>query len=108
MLIAAAIAVAVPVLWMPAAGAAPARSARVASDPYGNGHTSSTEPPAAVSPASESPTTVSATHHSNGLPFTGGDVLGLTFIGIGLVLMGTALPGSPRRRGRRRDLPADS
>jgi hypothetical protein len=74
-----------------------------ASGPYGNGQTTPTEPQASVGPASATP--APAARHSNGLPFTGGDVLGLTFIGIGLVLMGTALPGRPRRG---RDVPVDS
>jgi hypothetical protein len=78
-----------------------------ASGAYGNGHTTPTEPPASLGPASADPTS-SPAHHSNGLPFTGGDVLGLTFVGIGLVLMGTALPGSPRHRRRARDVSADA
>ena len=36
----------------------------------------------------------------DGLPFTGGDVMALGLIGVGMVLMGVALPGSPRRRRR--------
>jgi hypothetical protein len=72
---------------------------------YGNGQTTPTEPPA-VSPASVAPTTVAPAHHSAGLPFTGGDVLGLAFIGAGLVLMGGSIAGTSRRRARAGDLPA--
>jgi hypothetical protein len=116
---------AVPIVWTAAIGAAAASTtvplhgrvvdasaktravavARDASSAYGNGHTTPTSPPASVGPASGDPTT--SAHHSNGLPFTGGDVLGLTFIGIGMVLMGTAFIGAPRRRGPA-DLPAES
>jgi hypothetical protein len=69
---------------------------RDASSRYGNGDTTPTEPAASVGAESGEPAPTS--HHSNGLPFTGGDVLGLTFIGIGLVLMGTAFGATPRRR----------
>jgi hypothetical protein len=40
----------------------------------------------------------SRTSHNNGLPFTGGDVIGLSLVGLGAVAGGTALVRSNRRK----------
>jgi hypothetical protein len=101
-LIAVATVLAAPILSIPIAGAVvahPALPVRNASAAYGNGQTNPSEQTQAVTdPRATTPSTAAAHHSSGGLPFTGGDVLGLTFIGIGLVLMGTAFSGGPRRR----------
>jgi hypothetical protein len=63
---------------------------------YPNGGTT---PPSSVDPGTQVEGTT-ATSGSSSLPFTGGDVLGLTAIGGGAVVIGGVLAHRGRRRSR--------
>ena len=71
-------------------------SAFATCDNYGGGSCGS---------ATSAPTPTTAisnrTSDNGGLPFTGGDVVGLTLVGIGAVAGGTALARSGRRKAHR-------
>jgi hypothetical protein len=74
-------------------GSAAAHAQQV--QPYGGGHTTPTDPGTTVQVESQ---TVTPTHSSSSLPFTGGDVAGLAAIGAGAVGAGLLASRARRRR----------
>lgn len=60
---------------------------------YGGGHTTCTTPPQTVVtvPSTTKPASPS------GLPFTGGDVVGLSLIGVGAIVVGSFMARTKRR-----------
>jgi hypothetical protein len=75
------------------AGVLPASAFAATCNPYGGGSCGS-----ASSVATPTSAVSSRSSDNGGLPFTGGDVVGLSLIGIGAVAGGTALVRSGRRK----------
>lgn len=75
--------------------------------PYGGGSCVTTVPTTTPSPSTTTTSTTVA-QQPNALPFTGGDVAGLTIIGAAFVLAGAAVVGGMRQRRRELDAALDA